>query len=121
MSRKVANPDAIRSIREHAGFTAAQFAAEVGVSRQAMAITEAGGGMTPRNLKRAAAVLGVPLTALTQPALSAAEICKALHITREEFSRLVDDGELSTISGCVTETALEEYIARHLPETVNAS
>lgn len=116
MARKIANPDAIRSIREHAGFSQATFAEQVGVSRQAVTLIEAGSGMTTRNLKRAAEVLGVPLTAITQTGFTAAEVCKALHISRAQFGGLIADGELPTISGCVTETALEEYIARRLPE-----
>jgi transcriptional regulator with XRE-family HTH domain len=66
MPKKVANGEAIRSIRELAGFSQMAFAEAIGVSRPALAKVEAGGGMRPRNLKRAAEVLGVPITSLTK-------------------------------------------------------
>lgn len=65
MSRKVANGTAIRDIRVLAGFSQTRFAAEIGISRQALNFVESGtNGMRPENIKRAAEVLGVPITAL---------------------------------------------------------
>lgn len=64
MPKRVANGDAIRSIRELAGFSQSAFAVKIGITRQALAKIEAGGGTDPRNVKRAAEVLGVPITAL---------------------------------------------------------
>ena len=65
MSRKVANGTAIRDIRVLAGYSQRAFAAEIGISRQALNYIENGvNGMRPKNIKRAAEVLCVPITAL---------------------------------------------------------
>lgn len=64
MARNVANGEAIRDIRELAGFSQTAFAAELGITRQALAKIEAGGGTRPANIKRAAEILRVPITAL---------------------------------------------------------
>lgn len=116
MGKRVANGEAIRRIRDLAGMTQRYLAEQVGISESAMSQIESGGGMKPANVRLAANALGVPVTSLTQAALTAAEVCKALHITREELAQIVAAEELPMISGCVTETALEEYIARRLPE-----
>lgn len=64
MARNIANGEAIRDIRELAGFSQTAFAAELGITRQALAKIEAGGGTRPANIKRAAEILRVPVTAL---------------------------------------------------------
>lgn len=117
MGKRVANGEAIRRIRDLAGMTQRHLAEQVGVSESAISQVESGGGMKPGNVRRAAYVLGVPVTSLTVDAHSPKEVCATLHISRLEFDRLVTDGALATIGGNhVTETALEEYIARNLPE-----
>jgi len=121
MAKIVANGPEIRRVRTLAGLTQRDLARLIGITESAMSQIEAGGGMSPPNLKRAAKVLKIAIAALTAEVLTAAETCKALHISRMEFDQLVTDGELTTLGGGVTETALEEYIARRLPETVNAS
>lgn len=116
MAKRVANGDAIRRIRELAGMTQRHLAEQVCVSESAISQIESGGGMKPGNLRLAAKALGVPVTSLTVTGHTPAEVCAALHIGREEFTRLVESGELATISGCVTEDELERYIAGRLPE-----
>ena|SRR5215813_9272970 len=116
MPRKVVNGDAIRSIRELAGYSKEALAAQIGISRQALAKIEDGdNGMAPRNLKRAAEALTVPIPSLTQAAFTAAEVSTRLGIPFSEVGRLVDVGALRTINNHIPETAIEEYIARELP------
>ena len=117
MPKRVANGPAIRDIRELAGMTQEHLAREIGISNAALSQIETGGGMKPANIKRAAGILGVPVPSLTVTAHTPAEVCAALHISREEFTRLITSGELATVGGVhVSDTALEEYIAGRLPE-----
>jgi transcriptional regulator with XRE-family HTH domain len=121
MPRKVVNGDAVRDIRELAGYTLDGLAAEVGITRQALTKIEAGdNGMMPRNIRRAARALTVPTPALTQDAYTPAEVAMRLGIPPHKVAALIASGEFPVISGCVPETALEEHIARGLPESVTA-
>lgn len=64
MARNVVDGTALRSIRELAGFSQRALAKEIGISKSALSQIEAGGGMKPENVKRAAEILRVPITAL---------------------------------------------------------
>jgi transcriptional regulator with XRE-family HTH domain len=116
MKITVANGPAIRRARELAGMSQRDLARAVGVTESAMSQVEAGGGMRPRNLKLAAEVIQVPVAMLTHEVNRPADVCAVLGIDREEYDRLAKTGELSVIGGGVTDSDLEEYIARRLPE-----
>jgi DNA-binding XRE family transcriptional regulator len=120
MSRIVANGPEIRRVRTLAGYSQRDLARAVGIGESSMCQIEAGGGMLPANLKRAAKVLRVKIADLTAEVLTPAEVCRALGITRGVYDQFVADGALATLGGGVPEEALEEFIARHLPEAVNA-
>lgn len=66
MAKRVASGAAIKSIRELAGLSQVALARQIGISTAALCQIEAGGGMKPANLKRAAEVLGVPITAISE-------------------------------------------------------
>jgi transcriptional regulator with XRE-family HTH domain len=120
MSRIVANGPEIRRVRTLAGYSQRDLARAVGIGESSMCQIEAGGGMLPGNLKRAAKVLRVKIADLTAEVLTPAEVCRALCITRDEYNLYVETCRLPTLGGGVTEAALEEFIAHHLPEAVNA-
>ena len=121
MSRRVANGPEIRRIRELACITQQDLAGQIGIRAPSLWQIETGGGMHPRNIKRAAAALGVPVTAITVMVHTPAEVCAALHINGRRLKKLTDAGELVIVAGGITEDSLEEYIARRLPEMEPAS
>ena len=99
MTITVANGPAIRRIRELAGWTQRDLARAAGLSPMALSLVEAGGGMRPRNLNRVAEILQMPVTALTHQVNRPAAVCAALGITREDYDRLTEAGELTAIGG----------------------
>jgi DNA-binding XRE family transcriptional regulator len=124
MSRIVANGPEIRRVRTLAGYSQRDLARAVGINESSMCQIEAGGGMLPGNLKRAAKALRVKIADLVVEVLTPAEVCRALGITRDVYNIYVADGALPTLGGGVTEADLEEFIAQHLArggERVNAT
>jgi excisionase family DNA binding protein len=132
MASRRTNGVAIRELRTALGISQTELAAAVGVNKSAICRLE--GGKQPKTFettRRIANRLGVRLDAITYPVAEPElfkpdEVCEVLGITLDEFEELATSGQIAVTrigSGPkallrVSEKALEDYIARHLPEPV---
>jgi len=66
MGKRVVDGEALRSVRELAGMSQRALAQAIGISPAALSYVESGGGMKIENIKRAAVVLGVPITTISE-------------------------------------------------------
>ena len=66
MGKRVVDGEALRGVRELAGMSQQSLAAAIGISKSALSQVESGGGMKIENIKRAADILGVPITSISE-------------------------------------------------------
>ena len=66
MGKRVVDGEALRSVRELAGMSQRALAQAIGISPAALSQIESGRGMKIENIKRAADVLGVPITSISE-------------------------------------------------------